>query len=128
VLTLSPRVRVFVATEPVDLRKGIHGLFGLVRERFGHSAYEGHRYVFFNRRRELVKVFYWDGNGFAILLKRLAKGRYPFRFTDTGGAREIDLASLLLLLDGVELERVRRVPRWSPPDGAEEAQTSTLAL
>ena len=127
-LTLSPHVRVFVATEPVDLRKGIHGLFGLVGERFGHSPYEGHRYVFFNRRRELVKVFYWDGNGFAILLKRLAKGRFPFRFTAAGRPKEIDLASLLLLLDGVELEQVRRVPRWSPPGAAAQTQTSTLAL
>jgi len=127
-LTLSPAVRVFVATGPVDLRKGIPGLFGLVRDQFEHSPYTGHWYVFFNRRKDLVKVFCWGGNGFAIYLKKLARGCFPVRFDESLGREEIDAARLLLLLEGIELQQAQWRPRWQPPTVDDEGRRSMMTL
>ena len=57
-LTLPPSVRLFLATEPVDGRKGIDGLVALVRNQFEHHVFTGHLYVFFSRHRDRVRILY----------------------------------------------------------------------
>jgi transposase len=66
VLSLPPSVRVFVATQPVDGRKGVDSLAAIVRSVFEHDPLSGHLYVFFSKRCDRVRVIYWDRNGFAM--------------------------------------------------------------
>ena len=65
-LTLPPSVRLFVATQPVDGRKGADSLMVLVRDVLIHDPLSGHLFVFFSKRRDRVRIVYWDRNGFAM--------------------------------------------------------------
>jgi len=76
VLTLSPGIRVFLATEPIDLRRGHDGLCALVRTRYDRDPYDGSLFVFVGRRGDRIKVLYWDRGGFMLLYKRLERGRF----------------------------------------------------
>jgi len=68
-LSLPPSVRVFVATQPVDGRKGADSLIAIVRDLLGHDPLSGHLYVFFSRRCDRVRIVYWDRNGIAMWTK-----------------------------------------------------------
>jgi transposase len=115
VLTLPPGARVFVATEPVDGRKGIDGLSALVRTRFVEDPLSGTMFVFFTRRADRVRVLHWDRDGYVLITKRLEKGRYRLPWHAEQGRVVIEAAELLLVLEGIELRGARRRPRWSPP-------------
>jgi transposase len=116
VLSLPPSVRLFVATQPVDGRKGADSLMVIVRDVFGHNPLSGHLFVFFSKRRERVRIVYWDRNGFAMWSKRLERGRYRFGLSSSGKLEvsAIEAAELALILEGIELAGARRRPRWQP--------------
>ncbi len=87
-LSLSSTLRIFLATEPADMRKGFDGLSQLVRDRIAQDPLSGHLYVFRNRRRDRIKILYWDRDGFALWYKNQTT---DFPSTDwwhtlTGGA------------------------------------------
>ena len=113
-LTFPPSVRVFVATQPIDGRKGAYSLAAMVRSVFGHSPLNGNLYVFFTRRSDRVRVLYWDRSGFALWTKRLELGRFrPPRSADgTLQVTEIEYAELALIVEGIELAGSRRRARW----------------
>jgi transposase len=113
VLSLPPSVRVFVATVPVDGRKGPDSLMVMVRDAFRLDIFSGHLFVFFSRRRDRVRVVYWDRDGIAMWTKRLERGRYRLQRHDHA-IRSIDATELGLILEGIDLERMRRRPRWTP--------------
>lgn len=113
-LTLPPGVRLFVATEPVDGRKGIDGLSALVRARFAQDPLSGAMFVFFSRRADRVRVLHWDRDGYVLVTKRLEKGRYTLPWRAEEGRVVIEAAELLLVLEGIELRGARRRARWSP--------------
>jgi transposase len=69
-LSLPATVRVFVAVAPADLRKGYDGLAQLARAEIAHDPLSGHFFVFANRRRDRVKILYWDRDGYAIWMKK----------------------------------------------------------
>ena len=73
-LTLPASVRIFAAREAVDFRKGFDGLCGLVRDGFGDDPFSGQFFLFFNRRRDRVKLLVWDRNGFWLFTKRRERG------------------------------------------------------
>jgi transposase len=79
-LSLPPSVRVFVATQPVDGRKGPDSLMSIVRDVFGEDPLGGHLFVFFSKRCDRVRIVYWDRNGFAMWTKRLEGGLELTRF------------------------------------------------
>jgi transposase len=111
-LSLPPSVRVFVATQPIDGRKGADSLMAIV----GHDPLSGHLYVFFSRRCDRVRIVYWDRNGIAMWTKRLERGRFRPAF-DAGGrfiATAVEAAELALVLEGIDLAGARRRPRWQP--------------
>ena len=91
-LTLPDAVRVFVARDAVDFRKAHDGLCQVVRGTFGDDPLSGHLFVFTNRRRDRIKLLFWDRNGLWLLYKRLERGTFP-RFALAGDAarRAIDL-------------------------------------
>lgn len=115
-LSLPPSVRVFVATQPVDGRKGADSLMVIVRDVLGHDPLGGHLFVFFSRRLDRVRVVYWDRNGFAMWSKRLERGRFRPSFSRDGrlAAAAIEAAELALILEGIDLAGARRRPRWEP--------------
>jgi transposase len=75
VIAISPAVRIFIATTPVDLRKSIDGLRAIVEEEIEEDAYSGHLFVFVSRRCDRVKILAWDKGGFVLLYKRLLCGQ-----------------------------------------------------
>jgi transposase len=113
-LSLPPAVRVFVALEPTDMRKSFAGLEGETRRLLEQDPLSGHLFVFFNRRRTMVKVLYWDRNGFCVIAKRLERGTFHLPERTARGVVEMEWAELGLILEGLELHGARRRPRWSP--------------
>lgn len=119
-LSLPPTVRVYVATQPVDGRKGIDGLAALVRTGLGHDPLSGALFVFFSRRMDRARVLYFAPHGYWLLSHRLEKGRFRLPWTTTDGlhARGIAAAELQLILEGIDLRGARHRPRWTPKYGA----------
>lgn len=112
-LNFSPAVRIFLATNPVDMRRQIDGLAALVNGILSQDPFTGHVFVFRGRSADRVKILVWDRNGFVLYYKRLEKGR--FRFPDARSPnRELDSTALTLLLEGLDLELAARAPRWHP--------------
>jgi transposase len=116
VLSLPPSVRVFIATQAVDGRKGADSLMAIARDVFLHDPFSGHLFVFFSRRRDRTRIVYWDRNGIAMWTKRLERGRFRAGLTTAGAltARSIEAADLMLILEGIDLDGARRRPRWEP--------------
>lgn len=113
-MTLPPGVRVFVATERVDGRKGIDGLSTLVRSHFAEDPLSGTMFVFFSRRADRVRVLYWDRDGYVLITKRLEKGTYRLPWRSERGGVILEAAELLLVLEGIELGGAKRRARWLP--------------
>jgi len=101
VLSLPDAVRVFVARAPVDFRKAHDGLSQVVRDVFGDDPLSGHLFVFTNKRRDRIKLLFWDRNGLWLLYKRLERGTFPrFVLDGTKARAEVDRAWLAMILDG----------------------------
>lgn len=115
-LTLPPSVRIFLAVEPVDLRRGHDGLYALVRNQWKMDPFAGHLFVFVGRRRNRIKILFWDRGGFVIYYKRLERGRFRLPRLHPGATSiTLDATQLGMLLDGIDVERVRRARHWIPP-------------
>lgn len=115
-LTLAGSVRVYLAAEPVDLRRGHDGLVAIVRSDWRLNPFEGHLFVFLGRRLDRVKILVWDRNGFVLYYKRLSKGRFRMPKVPQGAARvEMDGTTLAMLLDGIDVRYVKRPWTWTPP-------------
>ena len=113
---LPPTLRVFVATAPVDLRKSYDGLAQLARGALGRAPLSGHLLVFANRRRDRIKILYWDRDGFALWLRRLERGTFRWPAPTVAGL-EWTPAELAAMLSGIDLKATRRRPRFAPaPD------------
>ena len=110
-LMLPPSVRIFVASQPVDLRQSFDRLAGCVEEQLGGDPYSGHLFVFRNRRGDRVKILYWDRSGFCLWYKRLEQGVFRLP-SSSSGRTELEWAELALLLEGIDLEGAHRRARW----------------
>jgi transposase len=99
-------VEIYVALEPVDMRLSFDRLAGLAKEQTGYDARSGALFIFFGRRRDALKVLFFDGSGMAIFYKRLDRGTFAIPEAPSSEARhvEIDDAALEALLDGIEIE------------------------
>jgi transposase len=116
-LTLPPSTRVFVATQPADMRRGFDGLLAIVRDFLGHAdPFTGHLFVFRNQRGDRLKVLWWDRDGLALFYKRLEHGCFTIP-TATEPARQIEMsaADLQLLLQGIDPTKVQRPKRYARP-------------
>jgi transposase len=126
VLSLPPSVRLYVATQPVDGRKGVDSLMMIVRDVFGHDPFGGHLFVFFSKRCDRVRIVYWDRDGFAAWTKRLERGRFSSTFSADGRltAEAIEAAELGLIIQGLDLRGAKRRPRWEPRAASDAALSS----
>jgi transposase len=125
VLSLPATVRVFVATQPVDGRKGIDGLAALVRSGLGHDPLSGALFVFFSRRMDRARILYFAPHGYWLLSHRLERGRFrlPWAATDGVHTRDVEASELQLILEGIDLRGARHRPRWAPKYGASSEST-----
>ena len=113
-MVLLPRaVRVYVATEPVSLRKSFDGLCNEVRCVLGRDPLCGHVFVFINRRQTQLKVLYYDRGGYCVWAKRLEQGQ--FHPQGQGDKRRLEWTELKLILEGIDLRSIRRFKRYRRP-------------
>jgi transposase len=100
-------VRAYLCVEPVDMRKSIDGLSQLVGSAFSADPFGGEVFVFLSRRRDKVKLLWWDRHGFWLAYKRLERGRFPK--PEQIAQRALSAAELMAYLEGIDLTRVRRL-------------------
>lgn len=112
-LLLPKAVRIYVANEPVSLRKSFDGLSNVVRSELKRDPLSGHLFVFLNRRRTQVKLLMWTRGGFTILHKRLERGRFSAPKFGSKTA-SIEIHELSMLLEGLVPQRGRAALRWEP--------------
>lgn len=103
ILGTSRAVRVFAYPEPVDLRKGYDGLYGLVKSGLGRDPLSGDLFLFCNKRRHGCKVLVWDGTGLCIFQKRLERGQFAKLWRDDGKSLELTSTELALFIEGCDL-------------------------
>jgi transposase len=106
-LGIGAAQRIFVYRRACDMRRSFDRLAAMVEHELHRDVMRGDYFVFVNRRGSMVKLLYWDGDGFAIWFKRLERGQFR-----VGEQDELDRAGLSLLLEGVVERDVRRLPRY----------------
>lgn len=116
-LSLPTTVRIWLATGATDLRKSFDTLAEVVRQQLQADPLSGQLFVFRNKRADRIKLLYWDDDGFVIVYKRLEAGTFRFPPSEAASVT-IRAADLQMLLDGVDLESVRRRPRYQRPQPA----------
>ena len=105
-------MRVYLAMGPTDMRKGFDGLAALAQGALKQDPFSGHLFVFRGRRGDLLKVLYWDGQGFCLFAKRQEKGRFIWPET-TDGVVRLTPAQLSMLLEGIDWRAPIRTDRPS---------------
>ena len=114
VLGLPPSVRIYFATELVDMRNGVDGLRAVVEQVLKKSPDEGHLFVFIGKSKDKLKILFWDRNGYVVYFKRLERGRFQLPAVDDKRTKvEMEPAQLAMLLDGIDLN-AKRLARWKP--------------
>lgn len=128
-LNLALPGRVFLCTLPTDMRKSFDGLAALIQRHLGADPLSGDLFVFRSKRGDRVKLLYWNDDGYAIWYKRLEEGTFAFPQADATRTKvgehglTIRPADLAMLLDGVELESVKRRKRYQRPSGVGSSST-----
>ena len=123
-INLPHPVRVFLHLPPTDLRKGFDALCGLVTAAFGQDPTSGHLFLFVNRRRDRIKILYWDhGDGLAIWYKRLERGSFQIpTAVHEAVSMEMTATQLSLILSGIDLRSARQRKRYRRPGSRLENQ------
>ena len=106
-LALPPSVKIFLASGVTDLRKSFDGLSGLAKTVLDQDPASGHLFVFCNRRRDRLKVLYFDGTGLWVFAKRLERGTFCWPDTRALARVELRWSELTLLLGGIDLSRTK---------------------
>jgi transposase len=117
---LPAAVRIFLCTKSTDMRKSFDGLLGMVHEFLGQDPLSGHLFLFLNRRRDRIKILFWEPDGLVIWYKRLEAGTFQkldpaSRAGKSSGEGGIELTAteLALLLTGIDLATARRRKRYA---------------
>jgi transposase len=111
-IQITPQMRVLVAVEAVDFRRGIDGLSQVCRAALGEDPFTGAVFVFRNRQRTAIKALMYDGQGFWLCHKRLSKGRFRYWPTGAGAASALQAHELQVLLCGGDPSATQAPPPW----------------
>jgi transposase len=113
VLSLALPVDIYLCVQPTDMRKSFNGLWALAVEHLGQDPLSGGLFVFVNRRRDLMKLLYWDTDGIALWCKRLERGTFQMPRVDANSrSASLSATELTLLLRGIDLKSVRQRKRY----------------
>ncbi len=129
-LAFSPQTRIFLHRKPTDMRKSFPGLVAITESVLQQEPTCGHLFVFFNRRRDRIKILYWGGSGFCIWYQQLETGTYQFPSHDQlQQAQSLELTSsqLSLILDGIDLSSARQRKRFSLPIESASSDSTTAS-
>jgi len=112
VFGLGPATKIYICLDPVDMRKGFDGLYGLVRDHLGEDPQSGHLFLFTNRPRTRLKALVWDGSGLWVCAKRLERGGFGWPAGD--GTRSVTMRpeELAMLVNGLDLTQARPRKNW----------------
>jgi hypothetical protein len=121
-LTIPTSLRVFAHRFATDMRKSFHGLVGIIESELGQQVESGHLFLFFNRRRDRVKILFFTGDGLMILYRLLERGTFetprgwrdhsPKDAASNTQGIELRMSDLALILEGIDLASVKRRKRW----------------
>jgi transposase len=117
-LLISPPAKILLARGATDMRKSFTGLVTLTEAVLRQDPASGQLFVFINRRRDMMKMLYWDGTGFCIWYKRLARGGFQIPQIDSqtlATSIELNASQLSLILEGIDLNSVRQRLRYRRP-------------
>lgn len=122
-LSLPSNVKVYVAPGTTDMRKSFDALSGLVRTILEADPHSGHVFAFCGRRRDRVKLLFWDGTGLWLFSKRLARGTFAWPEPPASGARSVELRGdeLAAILAGIDLSRTSWKRWWREPSRSPES-------
>ncbi len=109
-LSIAAGTRIFVAKGPTDMRKGFDGLQGIVTGVLEQDPLSGHLFLFINRRKDKLKILYWDGDGLALWYRRLEQGTFQQLPAMAEDVKSVEIRSeeLTMLLRGIDLRSARR--------------------
>ena len=110
----EPRVRIWLYTQPTDMRKSYNGLSALVKSKLQDNPLSGELFVFVNRRQNQTPPLHLPPSGYCIWSKRLEQGQFVVR-SNPGGKKELNWTQLKLLLEGIEIKKSRQYKRYSHP-------------
>ena len=105
------QAQIWLCTQPTDMRKSFAGLSALVQHQLEHDPLSGQYFVFVNRRKTMMKVLYFEPSGYCLWSKRLEQGQFQVRQSPIG-QRHLSWTDLQLLIDGVEVKKVRQYKRY----------------
>jgi transposase len=111
-IQLTPQSRIFLATEPVDFRKGIDALAAVCRQRLDDNPLEGAVYVFRNRSGTSLKLLLYDGQGYWMMLKRLSQGRFSWWPNSADARVPLSARELIILTWNGNPERAQMAKDW----------------
>ena len=111
-IQITPQMRVLVATEPADFRKGIDGLARLCRDELLRDPFDGTVFVFRNRRRTAIKVLIFDGQGYWLCQKRLSTGRFRHWPSGAGAACSLEAHEVQVLFSAGDPGSAKGAPAW----------------
>lgn len=131
-LIVPPRIKVFAALAPTDMRKSFCGLTGIVEKELGQQIEDGDLFLFFNRRRNRLKVLFFTGDGTVILYKHLERGTFEAlcgtnhegAIASSGDCLTLHVDDLRMLLEGIELSSIKR-RKWWRPDQSKQISSSS---
>lgn len=112
-LTWPRAVRVFIHTQPTDMRRSFDRLAWMVQEVLHQDPFSGHLFVFVNRSGDRMKILFWDRSGYVLFYKRLEQGVFHLPGHEPE-CLEIDVPRLTLILEGLELSGARQHKRYNP--------------
>ena len=119
-IQVTPQMRIRVAVEPTDFRKGIDGLARVCHEALRSDPFSGCVFVFCNKSRKAVKILVYDGQGFWLCQKRLSKGRFPWwPYSVSAATKALEAHQLGVLLSGGDPETAQGVAPWRRVDGGQ---------
>ena len=111
-IQITPQMRILLAVEPVDFRKGIDGLAGVCKNMLGSDPFSGYVFVFMNKKKTAIKILVYDGQGFWLCQKRLSQGRFRFWPNGTEAVKAFQAHELQVLLSAGDPAGTQAPPPW----------------
>lgn len=108
----SEAIKIYFCSRPTDMRMSFNGLYGVVKSFMANDPMSGALFVFRNRRGNRLKILLWDRDGFVLWYKFLTKGTFRFPPVISANSIELDYASLMMILEGIDLKSARRQKRY----------------